>query len=116
MLQNLYNKPLLQPFSPPPHSLLPPTLYPSFYPHAYSFTTLHSLLSFSHISSLTWQEIHHKHYPQKIQDLLLLWKLSHHSLPIGISIANISPHFSFCPWCPTTNNTISHLFANCHIA
>ena len=69
----------------------------------------------SHIfPPLTWQEIHHKHYPKKIQDLL--WKISHHSLPIGISISNISPYSSYCPWCPTTNNSIPHLFANCQIA
>ena len=64
--------------------------------------------------SLSWKEIHHKHYPRKVQDLL--WKISHQSLPIGTPISHISPYSLFCPWCPTIPNSIHHLFSNCHIS
>src|SRR6185312_10917262 len=39
--------------------------------------------------------------------------MSHHSLPIGISVSRISPFGISCPWCPTTPNSISHLFHSC---
>ena len=67
-----------------------------------------------HLNHITWKEIHHCHYPRRTQDLL--WKISHHSLPIGISIAHISPHSGFCPWCPTIPNTSHHLFHSCPLA
>ena len=67
-----------------------------------------------HIGPLTWNEIHHPHRPHKIHDLL--WKISHQSLPIGIKIARISPHSGFCPWCPSTPNSLSHMFHTCPFA
>ena len=63
---------------------------------------------------LTWQEIHHKNYPHKVSDLL--WKLAHSSLPIGPSVINISPDSIFCSHCPSTPNSIQHLFSDCPIA
>src|SRR6185312_7112837 len=38
----------------------------------------------SFFPTLSWKEIHHPHYPRKIQDLL--WKISHFSLPVGPSV------------------------------
>jgi len=63
--------------------------------------------------TLSWKEVHHPHYPYKIQDLL--WKISHLSLPIGPSVTNISPYLNFCPYCPLTSNSIRHLFSLCPI-
>ena len=99
--------PFTIPSSPPlPHlrsillsSSLPPT--PPFSPSP-------------HIGPLTWKEIHHSHHPHKIHDLL--WKISHQSLPIGIKIAHISVHSGFCPWCPSTPNSLSHMFHSCPFA
>ena len=67
----------------------------------------------SFFPTLSWKEIHHPHYPRKIQDLL--WKISHFSLPVGPSVTNISPYSSFCPYCPLTSNSIRHLFSLCPI-
>lgn len=68
---------------------------------------------FPYFPNLTWKEIHHKHYPHKVSDLL--WKISHHTLPVGPPVVNISPNSHFCPWCPSIINSIPHLFHHCHI-
>jgi len=88
-----------------------------------SLSSIHSILLISpsppytpfspspHIGPLSWREIHHHHHPHKVSDLL--WKIAHQNLLIGNSISSISPHSSFCPWCPNIPNSITHLFHSC---
>src|SRR6185312_5844108 len=67
-----------------------------------------SLLSFfpipfspsPHIGSLSisWNEIQHPHRPALTSDLL--WKISHHSLPVGISVSKSLPLVYHVPGVP----------------
>src|SRR5438128_3838513 len=46
----------------------------------------------------------------------ILWKIAHQQIPSGFKTSYLATDGADCPWCPSTVNSIAHLFHDCPTA